>query len=71
MFLSVTLKRNRVLCVHCVNENRKKRKRLRLNGNRALFACSTRLRFTRLSGRITRVRATSRPLFIATASDPD
>ena len=29
------LKRNRLRCVRCVNENRKKRKRLRLNGNRA------------------------------------
>ena len=28
-------KRNRLRCVRCVNENRKKRKRLRLNGNRA------------------------------------
>ena len=27
--------RNRLHCVRCVNENRKKRKRLRLNGNRA------------------------------------
>jgi len=29
-------KRNRLRCMRCVNENRKKRKRLRLNGNRAL-----------------------------------
>jgi len=27
-------KRNRLRCVRCVNDNRKKRKRLRLNGNR-------------------------------------
>ena len=27
-------KRNRLRCVRCVNENHKKRKRLRLNGNR-------------------------------------
>ena len=32
-------KRNRLHCVRCVNENRKKRKRLRLNGNRASVYC--------------------------------
>ena len=30
-----SFKRNRLRCVRCVNENRKKRKQLRLNGNRA------------------------------------
>ena len=30
-------KRNRLRCMRCVNENRKKRKRLRLNGNRFHF----------------------------------
>jgi len=37
-------KRNRLRCVRCINKNRKKRKRLRLNENRASVGTEVDLR---------------------------